>query len=140
LNGKKQLNHIVKKRVLKIPDEKKRNNNSNGDNNYSIPKVTENELKNLDLKSEKTKELMKEYEEETDKYAIWRGSITEGFIKWLKGEKIYDREKERISLYVADETKADWQDFINTHKEKYKTVSKLIRESVNYFIKQRNRA
>ncbi len=138
MNGKKQLNHIVKKRVLKIPDEKKRNNNSNGDNNYSIPKVTENELKNLDLKSEKTKELMKEYEEETDKYAIWRGSITEGFIKWLKGEKIYDREKERISLYVADETKADWQDFINTHKEKYKTVSKLIRESVNYFIKQKS--
>ncbi len=35
--------------MLKIPDEKKRNNNSNGDNNYSIPKVTENELKNLDL-------------------------------------------------------------------------------------------
>jgi hypothetical protein len=54
--------------VLKIPDEKKSNNNSNYENNDSKPKLTENEIKNLDLKNEKTKELMKEYEEETDKY------------------------------------------------------------------------
>jgi len=76
------------------------------------------------------------YEETTDKYANWRGNITEGFMKWLKGEKIYDREKERISLYVADKTKEEWSEFIKTHKDKYNTISKLIRESVNYFIKQ----
>ena len=79
---------------------------------------------------------MKEYEDTTDKYANWRGNITEGFMKWLKGEKIYDREKERISLYVADKTKEEWSNFIETHKDKYNTISKLIRESVNYFIKQ----
>ena len=98
--------------------------------------MTEKEIKCLDLNSEKAKKLMREYEETTDKYANWRGNITEGFMKWLKGEKIYDREKERISLYVADKTKEEWSEFIKTHKDKYNTISKLIRESVNYFIKQ----
>jgi len=98
--------------------------------------MTEKEIKCLDLNSEKAKKLMREYEETTDKYANWRGNITEGFMKWLKGEKIYDREKERISLYVADKTKEKWSEFIKTHKDKYNTISKLIRESVNYFIKQ----
>jgi len=100
--------------------------------------MTDEEIKNLDLTSEQGKKLMKEYEETTDKYAKWRGNITEGFMKWLKGEKIYDREKERISLYVADKTKEEWSEFIKTHKDKYNTISKLIRESVNYFIKQKS--
>jgi len=98
--------------------------------------MTDEEINNLDLNSEQAKKLMREYEETTDKYANWRGNITEGFMKWLKGEKIYDREKERISLYVADKTKEEWSEFIKTHKDKYNTISKLIRESVNYFIKQ----
>jgi len=117
--------------VLKI-------NNSNEKNNDSEPKMTEADIKNLNLNSEKVKELMKQYEEDTTKYAIWRGSVTTGFINWLRGEKIYDREKERISLYVSDKTKEDWSDFIKTHKDKYNTISKLIRESVNYFIKKKS--
>jgi len=111
--------------------------NSNGKNNHSSPKLTDEEIKNLDLKSEKAIKLMKEYEDTTDKYANWRGNVTEGFIKWLKGEKIYDREKERISLYVSDDTKEEWGEFIKTHKDKYNTISKLIRESVNFFIQQK---
>ncbi len=75
---------------------------------------------------------MLEYEEETGKYSIWRGTITEGFKKWKDGEKIYDRDKERISLYISDIAKKEWQEFIKTHN--YSTISKLIRESVNYFI------
>jgi len=117
--------------VLKI-------NNSNEKNNDSEPKLTEADIENLDLDSEKVKELMKQYEEDTTKYAIWRGAVTTGFINWLRGEKIYDREKERISLYVSDKTKEDWSDFIKTHKDKYNTISKLIRESVNYFIKKKS--
>ncbi len=88
------------------------------------------------MDSEQAKKLMKQYREDTDKFAIWRGAVTTGFINWLKGEKIYDREKERISLYVSDDTKEEWSEFIKTHKDKYNTISKLIRESVNYFIKQ----
>lgn len=113
-------------------------NNSNEKNNDSEPKLTEADIENLDLDSEKVKELMKQYEEDTTKYAIWRGAVTSGFINWLRGEKIYDREKERISLYVSDKTKEDWSDFIKTHKDKYNTISKLIRESVNYFIKKKS--
>ena len=113
-------------------------NNSNEKNNESEPKLTEADIKNLDLNSEKVKDLMKQYEEDTTKYAIWRGAVTTGFINWLRGEKIYDREKERISLYVSDKTKEDWSNFIKTHKDKYNTISKLIRESVNYFIKKKS--
>ena len=113
-------------------------NNSNEKNNDSEPKLTEADIKNLDLNSEKVKELMKQYEEDTTKYAIWRGAVTTGFINWLRGEKIYDREKERISLYVSDKTKEEWSDFSKTHKDKYNTISKLIRESVNYFIKKKS--
>ena len=80
---------------------------------------------------------MLEYEEETGKYAVWRGQITEAYKKWLKGEKIYDRDKERISLYVSEDTKQDWQEFIKNNN--YSTISKLIRESVSYFIQKKSK-
>ena len=53
------------------------------------PPLKATEIENLE--SDKVKKLLKQYEEETGKYAIWRGTITEAFKKWLKGEKIYDR-------------------------------------------------
>ncbi len=74
---------------------------------------------------------MKKYEEETGRFAVWRGRITEGFRRWQKGEKIYEKDKERIVLLVSEETKNKWQEF---KKDEYSTVSKLIREAVNYFI------
>ena len=98
--------------------------------------MTDDEIDNLDLNSKEVKDLMKRYEEETDKYAEWRGSITEGFKKWLKGEKIYDRDKERISLYVSEDTKQQWQDFKDTHD--YSTISALIRDSVDFYIEKKS--
>jgi CheY-like chemotaxis protein len=98
--------------------------------------MTDEEIDQLDLASKKVKDLMEEYQEGTDKYAIWRGSITEGFKKWLKGEKIYDRDKERISLYVSEETKEQWQKF--KEKNEYSTISALIRESVDYYIEHKS--
>ncbi|MFX1457600.1 MAG: response regulator [Promethearchaeota archaeon] len=79
---------------------------------------------------EKTEE-MKRYEEETNRYSIWRGVVTEGFKKWQRGEKIYHREKERISLYVSDDMKAKWLEY---SKSDGTTISKLIREAVDAFI------
>jgi CheY-like chemotaxis protein len=114
-------------------------NNPNDKHSNSEPKLTEKEIENLDLESDKVIKLMEQYREDTDKFAIWRGSITTGFKNWLRGEKIYDREKERISLYVSDDTKEEWSGFINAHKDEYNTISKLIRESVNYFIKLKTR-
>lgn len=95
---------------------------------------TEEEIEDLDLESENVKKLMEEYKEETDKYAIWRGNVTEAFKKWLKGEKIYTRDKERISLYVSEDTKNDWQEFINKNKDDFPSFSELIRQSVKTFI------
>ncbi|MFX1276652.1 MAG: response regulator [Promethearchaeota archaeon] len=92
--------------------------------------------KDLEEEIERTEE-MDLYEKETGKYAVWRGTVTEAFKKWQKGEKIYDRDKERISLYVSEETKNQWQDFIK--EKKYSTISKLIRESVSYFIEKHSK-
>jgi CheY-like chemotaxis protein len=98
--------------------------------------MTDDEIENLDLESDRGKKLMKIYQDQNDKYAKWRGNITEGFKKWLKGEKIYDRDKERISLYVSDETKSKWQDFKESHE--YSTISALIRDSVDYYIEKKS--
>lgn len=79
---------------------------------------------------------MKIYEQETGRYAVWRGIITEGFKKWQKGEKIYHRDKERISLYVSDDTKAKWLEY--TKNDGSLTISKLIREAVESFIEKQS--
>ena len=55
--------------------------------------LTDEELEKLDLESKKVKKLMEQYKEETDRYAIKRGQITEAFKKWLRVEKIYTRAK-----------------------------------------------
>ena len=95
------------------------------------------EAKDGNLTNEDKTEEMKRYEKKTGKFAIWRGKITEGFKKWLKGEKIYDYDKERISLYVTEDMKEKWQVFIQRHG--VSTISKLIRESVNDFIDKRTK-
>jgi CheY-like chemotaxis protein len=79
---------------------------------------------------------MKRYEKETSRYAVWRGVITEGFKKWQKGEKIYQRDKERISLYVSEDTKLKWLDY--TKNDGNLTISKLIREAVDKFIESQD--
>jgi CheY-like chemotaxis protein len=103
--------------------------NSSKDNKIS----KKNAIKSDDI--DKTEE-MKKYENETGKYAIWRGIITEGFKKWKEGQKVYDRDKERISLYIKEEVKKEWVDFIEENN--YSTLSKLIRDSVNYFIERKS--
>lgn len=75
---------------------------------------------------------MEQFEEETGKYAIWKGAVTEGFKKWLRGEKIYNRDKERIGFYVSKEIKTHWKEFVKNTK--YTSISKVIRDAVKYFI------
>ena len=95
------------------------------------------EIAKLNFSRKDIEAKIKNYRDETGKYAIWRDNITKEFLRYLKGEKIYDRDKERISLYVSEETKDQWQDFIKA--KNYSTISKLIRESVNYFIEQKSK-
>ena len=84
----------------------------------------------------KTKK-MEEYESETGKKAIWRGSITESFKKWQKGENSYDISKERISLYVKKDVKDQWFNFAK--KNDFPTLSKLIREALKFFIEYKSK-
>jgi len=85
--------------------------------------------------NKKTKE-MEQYEEITGKQAVWRGEITKGFLKWKDGEKDYYSNKKRISVYVSSETERKWQEFINLSG--LTSFSKLIRESVNYYINKKS--
>ncbi|KKN57390.1 hypothetical protein LCGC14_0562620 [marine sediment metagenome] len=83
-------------------------------------------------KDEKLKDSMRIYEKETKKKAIWRGNITENFKKWQRGEKIYIDNKERICILVSEDLKNKWQDFGT--KNNISTLSKLIRESVEFYM------
>ena len=85
--------------------------------------------------NDKTKE-MEQYEKITGKQAVWRGEITKGFLKWKEGEKDYYSDKKRISVYVSAETEKNWEEFINVSG--VSSFSKLIRESVNYYIKRKS--
>ncbi|MEE9377157.1 MAG: response regulator [Candidatus Lokiarchaeia archaeon] len=85
--------------------------------------------------NKKTKE-MEQYEEITGKQAVWRGEITKGFLKWKEGEKDYYSDKKRISVYVSSETERKWQEFISLFD--FTSFSKLIRESVNYYINKKS--
>ena len=125
-----------------IEDQKQetRENEKESSKSLEKPSLSDEEIDNLDLESEKVKKLMKKYQKETDKYAVWRGQVTEAFKKWLKGEKIYTRDKERISLYVSEETKNKWQEFINTHKDDFPSFSELIRQSVKTFMDDSDKA
>ncbi len=86
----------------------------------------------------KTEE-MEKFEEETGKEAIWHGEITDAFKKWQRGEKVYNVKKQRISLYVSDGIKDEWNGFIKDNSNHYSTISKLIRDAVKFFIKYQSK-
>lgn len=79
---------------------------------------------------------MEQYEQETGKKAIWHGKITKGFEDWKNGKKDYYAGKKRISVYVSNETEKEWLDFIQ--KSNISSISKLIRNSVDYFIEEKS--
>jgi CheY-like chemotaxis protein len=73
------------------------------------------------------------FEQETGKYAIWKGNITRNFQKWEEGKKIYSRDKERLSFYLDAEEKQEWKEFIDQNLQ-FKNFSQLIRKVVSSFI------
>ncbi len=107
----------------------------NTDENQDKKKSEESSMSNNGVSTKKTDE-MKKYEQLTGRYAIWRGIVTEGFRKWQRGDKVYQRDKERISLYVSDDTKLKWLNY--TKKNGDLTISKLIREAVSLFIENKS--
>lgn len=83
---------------------------------------------------EKEKKLMETFEEETGKHATWHGTPTKNFKKWVNGEKLYNRDKKRISIYVPEDTKTEWQDFVKTNNNEISSLSDLVRAAVSKFI------
>ncbi|MFW9829242.1 MAG: response regulator [Candidatus Thorarchaeota archaeon] len=86
-------------------------------------------------KDQKTDE-MKKYELETGKNAIWNNEITKGFLKWQKGEPLYDINKERVALYVSKNMKERWLSFVNNSN--YSTLSKLVKEAMDFYIQYKS--
>ena len=85
------------------------------------------------MSSDKKKtEEMKTYEKETGKRALWRGTLTEGFKGWKKGDEVSEKEKERITTLVSPETKKKWQNY--TERKNISTISKLIRNAVEFYL------
>ncbi len=81
--------------------------------------------------AEKTEE-MKKYELETGKNAIWNNEITKGFVKWQKGETLYDINKERVALYVPKDMKEKWVSFVKNSN--YSTLSRLVKDALEFYI------
>jgi len=53
-----------------------------------------------------------------------------------KEKKDYYSGKKRISVYISDEVEKEWHEFIK--KNNVSSISKLIREGINYYIKEKS--
>ncbi|MFX1338371.1 MAG: response regulator [Promethearchaeota archaeon] len=90
-------------------------------------------MRSISDKTKISEEIRKKYKEETGKDAYWRGKLTESFKKWQKGEKLYYTNQERVSLYIPEGVKEQWEKFAKNTK--FKTISALVREALDCFIK-----
>ena len=54
-----------------------------------------------------------------------------------KEKKDYYSGKKRISVYISDEVEKEWREFIK--KNNISSISKLIREGINYYIEEKSR-
>jgi len=80
------------------------------------------------------REKLLEYKENYPSRIIIRsGQVTNQFKNYLRGMKMYERKKKRISFYISEEKKKGWRRFIES-KEQIPTLSKLIREAVEFYI------
>jgi len=69
------------------------------------PRLSDEDIKSLDLESEEGVKLIKQFQEETKRTALWKVKETNDFTKWLKGEKVEKRDQtviELISIYLED--------------------------------------
>ena len=116
---------IVDHGVMKISQENETSEDSVGQEGSKDDEIA---AQDEALKTDR----MKQFEEQTGMRSIWRGVVTETYKKWEKGEKVYMRDKERIALYVTEEDKLKWQEFID--RQEGLTLSKLIRQAVSFYI------
>lgn len=82
---------------------------------------------------------MKKFENESGKNALWQGVETKEFKNWKNGiiKNKKNKERERITILVSEETKNTWQDFMK--KNEFPTISKFLREGANFYINNRTK-
>ncbi len=80
-----------------------------------------------DLSSEQMSEEMRaRFEAETGKKAIWHGTITENYKKWMKGEKIYPGTVDKnISFSLSNDLKSEMQEFVKKHNRNLSEFSRF---------------
>ncbi len=69
------------------------------------PRLSDEEIRIIDLESVEGVKLIKQYQEETKRTALWKGKETNDFTKWLKGEKVEKLDQtviDLISIYLED--------------------------------------
>ena len=62
------------------------------------PRLSDEDIRILDLESEEGIKLIKQYQEETNRTALRKGKETIDFTKWLQGEKVPKRDPTMIEL------------------------------------------
>ena len=82
--------------AFQIPEEDKKDEQ---------PRLSEEDLRILDLESEEGIKLIEQYQKETKRKALRRGKETNDFTKWLKGEEVEKRDQamtELIRRFIED--------------------------------------
>jgi len=96
--------------------------------------LLDKEVIEFGIKEQILREKLLEYKENYPSHIVIRfGQVTNQFKNYLRGMKMYERDKKRISFYLTEEKKKRWRRFIES-KEQIPTFSKLIREAVEFYI------
>ena len=108
-------------------------------NKEEQPQLSDEDIRILDLESEEGVKLIKQYQKETNRNALWRGKETPDFNKWLKGEKVETRDLkendnfrsilENIEFILKSSKTNENFDFVLENLTKV-----LLRYSKNYYI------
>jgi CheY-like chemotaxis protein len=96
--------------------------------------LSDKEVIEFGIQEHVLREKLLEYKENYPSLIVIRfGQVTNQFKNYLRGMKMYERDKKRISFYLTEEKKKRWRRFIES-KEQIPTFSKLIREAVEFYI------
>lgn len=96
--------------------------------------ISDKEVIEFGIEEHTLREKLLEYKENYPSRLIIRfGQVTNQFKNYLRGMKLYKRNKKRISFYLTEEQKKKWWRFIESN-EQISTLSKLMREAVEFYI------
>jgi CheY-like chemotaxis protein len=123
--------------IISNSENKEKISDDKLDNDFEIElKIikSDKEIIEFEIHEDFLREKLLEYKENYPSCIIIRsGQVTKKFKNYLRGMKMYERKKERISFYISEENKKRWRRFLES-KEEIRTLSRLIREAVEFYI------